>query len=216
MKKLLSIILLSCVCLTWGTKAQALIINPDPTTFAADDGTQYFTPAAGLIGIEVLDLFGGLGAGSTFGFYFKSAPSAPIVIFDSLDQTVTQVAGIDFTSGIVLDVDSSSVQSTFSGSGPIGFFLGINPLIPGGGFGITTDPLLNPAGLDLAATFPLISSPSGYLLGFELPIRGRFVTIGLDLVSGIQPYRKVPEAPALMLMLSAILLWGLHRRRNAA
>lgn len=207
----------------WIVSAHAVIANPDPSTFADDDGSRYFSPASKVLGVEILDLFGSLGAGSTFGFYFKNDPSNPVVIFDSSDQSSAlppQTAVIDFGLGVVLDIDGGlTIQNIFTGSGPIGFFLGINTLVPTiGGLGIATDPLLNINGLDLVSTFPVLANPDAYLLAFDIPLPQQApLVLGLHAIEGITPAtppQTIPEPATLALMaLPIAIIWRLRKRR---
>ena len=199
---------------------RATIINPYPTVFAPDDGSQLFMPDAYVISIEAFDLAGSLGFPSSFGFFYDSAPSTPIVIFGPEDQGtgLSQSAIIDFAAGTVYDKDESVaaghqvVQSTFTNSGtPIGFFLWFNPSPYGSPLYLTTVPSFNPGGYDAAETFPLKTNPSVYLIGFELP-NGKLLSF--DITGGITP---VPEPSTLLLLgsgLTGLAVYGRKRIRR--
>ncbi|KPK36926.1 MAG: hypothetical protein AMK70_00625 [Nitrospira bacterium SG8_35_1] len=207
----------------------ALILNPDPSTYGADDGTEIFMPAQQFLGIEIIDVLGGLPGLSTFGFFFEGSDVNDIsnryTIFDTYDQDTNpadapglQVAIIDFASRNVFDADDQnflinpllSVQDTFNGSGNIGFFLDVN--ISDGAFTLFSVPELNNGGKDSMATFPVLSSPQDYLLGFEEPVTGTF--LGFNLMNGITP-SPVPEPGTIILMGTGLLgLFSLRRRKN--
>lgn len=185
--------------------ASATVINPLPSDFGPDDGTELFHPMSDVLSVEFFDLVGSLGGPSTFGFFFEFAPANLIPIFEPSDQGGTQAALIDFANGVVFDVDEGgTVQSTFTGNGNIGFFLSLEPDAP---IVLFTVSAFN-AGLDLAATFPSFASSDTYLLGFELPPlptssdqTGQ--TIAYELVSGTKP---VPEPGTAFLI--GLLLAG--------
>lgn len=186
--------------------------NPDPATWADDiDGSGWFDPTyALLIGVEFYDIDEHLfGRGSSLGFFFASDPATVITIFDGDDMFTSgvQVAGINFLSGQVLDLDEgSSVQDVFSGSGSIGFALTLGDVL---GFALGVDtlysvPSMNDFSEDLFGAFPRISSlqQDEYLLGFGLadPVNiGTVAPMYYAYIDGITP---VPE-PGTFLMLGA-------------
>lgn len=206
MKRLIGLIIMVFAVLFISVGAEATIINPNPATLGNDNGTELFLHGTSALSVEIFDLFGTLlPTGSRFGFYFASSPSTLITVFDGFDQTPTQSALINFNLGRVTDVDAGALQSLFTPqAGPIGFFL----QTPGTSSStLYTQAALNPFGLDLAATFPSLSDPSFYLIGFET---ARETVLAFELVGPLQP---VPE-PSTMLLVGAGLLaaYGLRRR----
>ena len=210
MKKFCLILVIAGISLLFSGGHVTALPNPDPSHFAADDGTEIFIPSDPVVSIEVFDFFGSfLPSGSTFGFFFEGSdltdPNNLITIFDPLDQdpdpsgpgSIPQIAVIGFSDGIVLDMDliGGGVQSTFTGTGNIGFFLDLPGPTPSL---MTTVASLNPGGLDLAATFPVLAAPNAYLIGFEVP---GFSPVGFDLVIGVEP---IPEPGTLLLLGSAL------------
>lgn len=209
MKKFCLIIVIAGISfLLFGGHVSALP-NPDPTAFGDDDGTEIFTPSEQILSIEIYDLFDPVpDAISIFGFFFEGAdvtdPNNLIPIFEDEDQFggVYQQAIIDFSKGEVYDADdplNPVLQNTFTGTGNIGFFLALDPP--------EIDPLLlytvsslHPGGIDLAATFPSLSDPSAYLIGFEAPDPNSntgFTTVAFEVVVGVTP---VPEPGTLLLL----------------
>lgn len=183
--------------------ASATILNPNPGAFAADDGSSLFSPIDPVLAVEIFDFFP---LGSTFGFYFEGAdvtnPANLITIFDPSDAS-GEAARIDFAAGQVVDVDLAAVQSVFAGSGNIGFFLSIPDILPQPLF---SQAFLNPFG-DVVATFPSLSNPNDYLIGFEAPFEGP--VLSFHFLSGI---RSTPEPGTLVVM--GLGLFGLGAARG--
>jgi len=205
---------------TFSVGADAVIVNPDPGTYANDDGTEYFHHANSVLNIELKDAFGEFGVGSLFGFFFQSDPSTQVTIFGPEDQdpdpggagSILQSATIDFLSGTVTDNDEGSVQDTFSGSGNVAFFLTLDPNsvndnVPD--LTLYTVAALNPGGADSSATFHLLADPSTYLIGFEET--GSSTLLGYNFVQGVTP---VPEPSTLLLVGSGLLGVMAVRRRK--
>lgn len=192
-------------------QAQAVFVNPDPSSYANDIGTKYFSPNSAALVLEASDLGELLGAGSRFGFYFEgtdvSNPTNLIDIFDATDST-GNLAYIDFGIRGVFDLDAGIVQSSFSGFGNIGFFLGLNPLLAGGtGIFLFTDPTLNPGGIDVASVFAQLTAPENVFIGFSVP--GVAVPLSFHVVAGVHP---VPEPSLLALFAIAVFGWGISHR----
>lgn len=194
-----------------GTNSSATIINPDPAIFGDDDGTEIFTPSQTVVSIEFLDIPASFGIGSLFGFFFTNDPSNLVPIFGPDDQDLSgngsdpQIAVIDFSAGVVVDVDDGGAQNFFTGTGDIGFFLFVD--LPSDPFFLFTVPALNTSGTDAAATFPFLSDPSTYVIGFEVPNSDFLLTfVG---VSGLTP---IPEPEALLLLGSGFVGLAVYRR----
>jgi hypothetical protein len=209
---------------------------PDPTltttdtwTFGPDlDDPGLFTHSSYSVTIELLDLgdlnlLGGSGLGNSFGFYFEGAdvtnPANLHAIFDLADITawpyapVSQAAIIDFDQGLVIDADANVVQSSFTGSGNIGFAILPDPTlnIPI----LFTEPVLNPGGVDISGTFPIMGSslPDPYLLTFNLidPTTLQPITFAAHVALGVTP---VPEPGTLILLSGGLAGLGFFRRRK--
>lgn len=179
--------------------------------FGSDyDGPGHFSHGNSLVSVEIYDAADSLGSGSAFGFYFVNNPSNLYTIFGILEGPAIQLATIDFANGQILDSDSGGVQSTFpTSSGTIGFFLlpiyGSNyPLV-------YTDPSLNPNGIDVSGTFPIISSSrtDDYALVFKVP--GTNTTLYGTIDYGLAP---VPEPSTLLLLAAGMGGLLIYKRRK--
>lgn len=192
--------------------------NPNPAVFGDDlEDSGVFTPSpTGVLTVEIFDLAGALGVGSTFGFFLEGNPSELIPIFDPSDQdpdpggpgSVPQVAAVDFSLGLVFDLDdASSVQSSFSGTGDIGFFLDPVPDDPGIPT-LFTVPSLNPLGVDVAGTFPVLGAPEDdFLITFAVQEEGssNVLPLAFELVGGITPVPQPVPEPRILLLLGSML-----------
>lgn len=215
MKKIcLFLVLVTMVVLILPGNGRATIVNPYPSFFADDDGTELFMPSSTVLSVEGYDYAGSLGFPSSFGFFYNSAPLDPIVIFGAEDQGLSQVAQIDFANGVVYDLDNSgSVQSTFAAvkGRSIGFFLFFddnNPSTPVPPLFLTT---ITTGGFDVAGTFPYLNNPANYGIIFELP---NGTPLSLHLVGGVTPVSE----PATLLLLGSgfagLALYGRKRFRR--
>ena len=187
--------------------------------FNPDDGSELFLPNNTLVSVEffdILDLIPPAG-GLEFGFYFATDPNARITIFDTSDVPPTSVASINFTTGVVFDVDDSVLQDTFTaGIAPIGFYIESGPSV------LYTQSSLNIGGLDSAETLPQIIDPFNYMIGFEIPDgSGGELLLALEFVGDLQPLPTPPQAtPAptsasLLLMGLMLVGGGVLRRRHS-
>lgn len=215
-KKILLTAALALSALMLPGKSEAIIANPNPAVWANDDGSTIFAPSALTGNIEIYDLFGAINGSGTFGFYFNSTPGTHTTIFGTEDQGGAQSALVNFGTGVVFDVDASTLQSLFATSGsPIGFYYSF----VAGDISHTyfTEPSLNPFSLDLAATFPSLTNPHRYLLGFETPGSAGLQAAGgtllyLEIVNGVTP---VPEPSTLALLLTGVAGAGLYLRKRS-
>jgi hypothetical protein len=204
MKKLV-ILLMTAFILTVGLNAHAILMPP--AGFGADDKSILFTPTSSLISIEVYDLGNSL-TNTHFGFYFDGSPSNKVQIFGPEDETSIpgdiQIALIDFNNHFVFDVDDGNFQvPTFPASSqPIGFYINI------GTISLYTDPVLNPGGVDFAATFPLLGNPQTYFVGYEVDS----IPVAFEITSGIT--QAVPEPATLILTGSGLVALAFYRKRK--
>lgn len=185
--------------------------NPSPTEYGNDDGSTVFTPSNPITSVRGFDLFGL----SDFGFFFTSNPGNLIPIFTNDDVGVNQLALIDFTNGAVIDFDQTlanngvpAIRSVFAPQpGSIGFYV-LNPNIP---FPLSTLPSMNPAGLDLAVSFPSLTVPDFYLLGFGVPEDDSFLPLSYNVAIGLS---AVPEPSSMLLLGIGVCGVAYVRRRK--
>jgi len=220
MKKLMiiSFIVLIACALCAGYVNATPFPTPPPYTiggntlyFGSDyDGPGHFSHSNSVVSVEIYDAADSLGSGSAFGFYFVNNPTNLYTIFGILEGPAIQLATIDFTNGQILDSDSGGIQSTFpANSGNIGFFLlpiyGSNyPLV-------YSDPSLNPNGVDVSGTFPIISTSrtDDYALVFKVP--GTNTTLYGTIDYGLAP---VPEPSTLLLLACGLGGLLIYKRRK--
>lgn len=200
------------------SSVQATPVNPFPGAFADDDGTEIFTHIGEFFSLELFDFGDSLSlAGNTFGFFFEGTdvtnPANLITIFGPEDVdpdpggvgSVPQVAGVNINGGFVVDVDASEIQSAFTGSGDVGFFLQVDPL--------GTSPLtlfsvnaFNPLFADAMGSFPSLTDPDAYLLAFEEPFNGTLVGAFI-LDNGVFPMPEPGIGSMLFFGVAALLGW---------
>lgn len=186
-----------------------------PAGFGPDSGSKLFVNTSpGVLNFEIADVLGGglPAVQTTFGFYFASNPNGLIPIFDPTDQGGTQAALINFAAGLVVDIDAGSVpQNSFSGTGPFGFFLQIvfagNPPTV---VRLFSDPSRN-GGNDPVETFPSLTVPNQFMIGFDLPTGAG--ALYLDLIANVAP---IPEPAMLLIFVIAVAGLGVWRPRIRA
>ena len=215
---------MACIAaLAWlvlaATPAGAALVNPLPGVYGDDDGTETFVPGEGILAIELMDH--GDVLPTAFGFFFVSDPATYIPLFGVEDQnpdpggpgSVTQLALADMAAGLVYDLDAgNALQNTFSGSGEIGFWLFVDATSRGGGpMVLHSIPSMNPGGLDLCSTFPLLSQSGVYMIGFEEPSSG--ATLALEAVVGVNP-AAVPEPGSWILLGTGLAALAGRRARG--
>lgn len=198
--------LVATVCTFLAPSSEAVPMNPDPGTFAADNGAELFEPAS-FISLKSID-FGELFAGvSEFGFFYDGFPGSRVTLFDAGDPLAAgvQVASADFIGGSVTDVDTAVAETAFAVAPlPIGFYYTI--------LGMTYYSVssLNAGGEDLVGVFPTLDG-TAHLIGFSAP--GSSDGIAFMLNSGLTPL-AAPEPGMLALLLAGIGGFIPFRRRN--
>ena len=178
-----------------------------------DDGTELFVPNLNPIQLqhvvrvkEAADTIPGV-IDHEWGIYFASDPSTLIPVFTAADVgPPEQNAVIGFDVGFVADIDASAVESTFTPSlAPFGFYL--KATTPSGTVLRYTQPVLNPGGVDAAATFPFTGNPTYYMVAFELNDQ----VLSLEVVDGVLP---VPESGTAILVSLGLGAIAIRRRRG--
>lgn len=190
------------------TSAWAAFSNPDPVNYGDDVGASYFSPQTFLNLVKAYDPLAPT-YGTAFGFYRAGLPldSANASILSNSLDPIGFVTGVDFSSGVVVDVGAGTVRGTFApGTQAIGFYLYVAP--PSGSpFALFSDPAANAAlGIgDVFAAFPSRSQPGQYLLEFAVPSSAPGGATIVSLVVG-GPLAPVPEPGELALLLSGLLV----------
>lgn len=187
--------------------------NPAPGTLAEDiDGTGYFTVGGvGTATFELLDAFDSI---STFGFYSAFDPFTLIPIFEAGDAT-GESALIDFAGGVVFDNEDAAIQSVFTPTTTIGFYLDLGL----GGAPLFSDPAFN-GGLDVVAAHQSLVDPFLNILFYDGPAIPGTTQQPSNLLawyglSDITPFEEVP-VPATLLLMAAGLLGLTQARRKRA
>lgn len=205
------------VSLLFSLAAQATIISPTPE-YGADDGSELFTNTFDNgFAVEIFDFAESFTDGLEFGFYFANNVTGLIPIFDTADSSSTTLnsAIIDFTTGVILDNDTQTIQSLFSGTGDFGFYLGFYDANGAIDNLVYSQAALNPGGLDFAGTLPSMITPSGYLIGFEAgdsSANGQLLYLGS--IFGLTPTSAVAvSAPLTFLLLLCGMSLVLVRRK---
>jgi hypothetical protein len=204
--------------------AHALVIpNPAPAAFGDDiRGSGLFTATGpGLISLRVSDTGFDLGlGGAEFGMFFESAPGTLIPIFLATNQDTSTPRAISLATGQIFE-GGSEVLTFTPNTGPFGFYLTPSPTLQTvfGVSSIFTVPSLNPLDEDMAAAFPILGTPDGYLFGFgaiDPSNPSSVVPLGYAAVVNIAP-ELVPEPATLPLLLLGLAGWlVLVRARKAA
>ena len=216
-RQIAALVLLGCCSNGWAVT----VPNPDPTLLDPDiNGTGLFSHSGGLLNIEIFDLAEALSSGSTgfeFGFYYAGGnPSSGLnTIFGAEDNNnflaTPQVAAVDFTNGMVLDLDDGVQQSSFAPDpgavADIGFYLRFGTDAP-----IFTQALLIPGAEDLAAEFPFKENPLAFLISFAVPIGEDIVPLSYQFVFPLTP-SPIPLPGAAGLWLLGLAGIALFRRR---
>jgi hypothetical protein len=198
-----------------------LIPNPDPANLADDiQGSGYFSHADQVFFQEFYDIgpTWEFVQGSEFGFFFAGTditdPINLIPIFDSSDVgSQNRLAQVDFAAGNVHDLDDGDViQNTFTGSGNIGFYFSLDPIL--GVPSLFSDPSLNIDG-DVFGTYPTLDPPANeFLIAFQYPDgTGGYDSLLFEGVSGIE---SVPLPGTLLLFCSGLagVAWYSRKRRR--
>lgn len=207
-------LLIGSIVATLTTSVSADIIPPPG--FGPDiGGSGYFDHVDEVASLELGDSADSFSLnGSTFGMYFKgtdvSDASNLFTIFSPDDDGPGQTALINFSAGLIFDVDENVVETApFTDLGLIGFFL-----IPSFETGLPiffSDPLLNPGNIDVVSVLPKLDDDSAFIIAFEEPTGSLpFDVLAIELAIGLTP---VPEPSQLPLLGMIFLGWALVKRR---
>jgi hypothetical protein len=141
-----------------------------------------------------------------WGFYFTADPSTLFPIFTSSDAgPPEQLAVIDFDNGEVVDLDSLSVDSTFTPSlDAFGFYLEIE-FNAGHPVRVFSEAALNDGGIDSFASFPYLANPLFRMVAFEV----REQIYSFEVVDGAIP---VPEPTTALLLAGGLAAIAARRR----
>jgi PEP-CTERM motif-containing protein len=141
-----------------------------------------------------------------WGMYFASDPSTLYPVLTTGDSgPPEQQAVIDFDNGQIVDLDSLSIESTFTPSlDPFGFYIKVE-FNPGSPVIAFSQAALNPGGVDWYASFPFLAQPLFREVAFEV----REQLYSLEIVDGAL---NTPEPTTLLLVGGGIALLAARRR----
>ena len=193
--------------------------NPNPGTFADDTGDQLFAHGTGLFafGLTAPTVAPSFAGPFVFGFFFDDRPLIPsnfISLVSGGTGVVNGSAVVNFSAGTVVNANGTS---TFTPDpSPIGFvfsfvFAGQTTVSL-----LSTLNTLNPGGLDLVGTFPLLSNPQFFLIEGRLPVPLTSVDtfdVGITVVGPLAPVPEPSTTALLSIGLAALLLFGFFRRK---
>jgi len=187
--------------------------NPDPVNFGGDNGAQYFIPGSPGVSVKLLDPLGAVTPSTSFGLFNLgtdlSDPANIGLLFDST-ATVGTGAAIDFTTGTIFNA-ANAPTDTFSPGHAIGFFYSFTDPNSQSVVTLFTDPLLNPGGADLAATFPGTTTPGQLIAGFNFSDDQGTASYLL-----MSPVLAVPEPSTFALLGGTLAIASAARRTRRA
>ncbi len=202
---------MACAFMVAATPASALIVNPFPTLFGDDDGTQVFARVGDVVG------FGSITAmpdPSVAGFAPAGDPTGSVPLLSSADPANFSVFA-SFSAGTIVDQFLNTRGSFTAPIAGLSFFM----VLPGAGLYLSTEELFNPGALRLVGTFPSLDTANRYLLEFTIPATESIanIALGLFIVDGVAPVSftpvPVPE-PGTLTLMAGLLGASLLRRRN--
>lgn len=166
--------------------------NPNPAGLADDvDGSGYFdTGVLGSLAFELFDLADG---SATFGFYDEGSPGTLIPIFESGDAT-GEAAIVDFTNGFVFDNEDAAIQSVFTPTSSVGFYLALFGTV------LYSDPTLNLGGADLMGSFVSTTDDFLSILFYDGQADGQPNLLSWHVISDLTPSTGTVPAPASLLL----------------
>jgi hypothetical protein len=209
---LLSSLLLASLALAAPSGAGLIGGGPPNPGLGGDDGTELYlanlNPVFNQHIVLVKEAFDGVlsTVPHEWGFYFASDPTTLYPVLTATDQgPPEQAAVIDFDNGRVVDLDSLSIESTFTPSlDAFGFYLEIE-LNPGSPVRLFSEAALNDGGIDSFASFPFLANPLFRMVAFE----AREQLYSLEIVDGAIP---VPEPTTIALLAGGVAILAARRR----
>ena len=207
-----TLVAFACTLALGSAPARAIIVNPLPTLFGADDGTQVFARVGDVIGFGSLTL---LPDPSVAGLAPAGAPAGSVPLLSSADPANFSVFA-SFSAGQVVDQAMNPRGAFTPPSAGLSFFM----LLPGAGLYLSTEETLNPDGARLVGTFPSLDTANRYLLEFTIvdTTSPANIALGLFVVDGVAPVSLVPPMdvpePGTLGLLAGLMGVGLVRRRQ--